>query len=298
MYDRTVLFTANAGFFITANGITLAVDAFPRTADRGFSALSEEHLQQLCQRPDLADVRYVIATHAHNDHYSMTWNEAFLNNHPQARFMGAVDEERAPKRNSTPVGSSPVSSLQTASSLNGSPKTNASLNGAPPTNSSQDVSPILLHGDRPTYYLPGITFEFLRLPHEGVEFAQVTNYGCLVTIAGTYAQSTAAPSSRNKTNGPCRILFVGDAKPADPAIAQWIGGRSIDLALLNFPWIALPRGQQFINEYLPHANIGVIHLPYETEDRNHYVAAAKKAAGQLDSHAVTLFTEYGQEMYF
>ena len=268
MNDRTVLFTANAGFILSVNGISLAVDAFPRTADRGFSALSEDHLQQLCQCPDLADIRYVVVTHDHNDHYSKSGNEAFLGCHPQARFIGAVAETHAPK--------------------------------ARPAQNDLSLadSSILLHGDHPTYYFPGITFEFLRLPHEGAEFAHVANYGCLVTFAGTYSQNSHANLSHRKAPGPCRILFAGDASLADPAIAQWIGGRSIDLALLNFPWITLPKGRQFIQEYLPHTKIGGIHLPYEKEDRNHYVAAARKAVAQVNSHAITLFTEYGQELRF
>ena len=253
MTDRTVLFTANAGFFVSVGDISLAVDAFPRVADRGFSALSEDHFQQLRQRSDLADIRYVIATHDHGDHYSQRWNQQFLNCHPQARFIGAVTEERGPQNKNSHAGSLPVD------------------------------PPILLRSDRPTYYLPGITFEFLRLPHEGADFADVANYGCLVTFTG--------PT-------PCRILFVGDAKPADPAIAQWIGGRHIDLALLNFPWIALPKGRRFIEEYLPNTKIGVIHLPYEADDRNHYVTAARKATEQITTHAVTIFTEFGQELLF
>jgi len=248
MNDRTILFTANAGFFVSVNGISLTVDAFPKVADRGFSALSEDHLRQFCQHPDLHDVRYVIATHDHNDHYSREWNEQFLYHHPQARFIGAVAE-----------------------------------NSAPQTAGHSAASPILLHGDHPTYYLPGITLEFLQLPHEGAEFAEVSNYGCLVTFTGS---------------APCRVLFLGDAKPADPAIAQWLGSRSVDLAMLNFPWITLPKGRQFIQEHLPHAKIGVIHLPYEKEDRNHYVAAARNAAMQLSVPAIKLFTEYGQEMPF
>ncbi len=257
MNDRTVLFTANAGFIVSVNGISLAVDAFPRVADRGFSALSKDHLEQLCQRQDLHDVRYVIATHDHGDHYSKRWNEQFLNHHPQARFIGAVNDGRTPQ-----------------------------------STVSQADSPILLHSDRPTYYLPGITLEFLRLPHEGAQFSAVTNYGCLVTF--TAASSCAgSPFPR-----PYRALFLGDAKPGDPAIAQWLGGRPIDLAMLNFPWIALPKGRQFIEAHLPHAHIGVIHLPYENEDRNHYVAATRRAVMQLSSHAVTLFTEFGQELNF
>ncbi|MBP3701864.1 MAG: hypothetical protein J6I64_08235, partial [Lachnospiraceae bacterium] len=96
MKNRTVLYTANAGFFLAVNHITLAVDAFPRKADRGFSALTQNDFEALCQRSDLGDVRYVIATHDHPDHYSQRWTEQFLATHPHARFIGAVREERAP----------------------------------------------------------------------------------------------------------------------------------------------------------------------------------------------------------
>ena len=51
-------------------------------------------------------------------------------------------------------------------------------------------------------------------------------------------------------------------------------------------------------EYLPNTKIGVIHLPYESEDRNHYVAAARKATEQITTHAITLFTEFGQKLLF
>ena len=256
MNDRTVLFTANAGFIVSANGITLAVDAFPRIADRGFSALPAEHFQQLCQNPDLADVRYVIATHDHKDHYSKQWNEQFLSCHPQTRFIGAVEDGRTPNTMSTQL------------------------------ERSLTHFPILLQSDHPTYYLPGITLEFLRLPHEGAEFANVDNYGCLATFTG------------NGSRKACRILFLGDAKPADPAIADWIAGRSVDLALLNFPWVALPKGRDFIEKYLSGAHIGVIHLPYEKDDRNHYVAATKRAATHFDAFSVTLFTAFEQMLSF
>jgi len=150
-----------------------------------------------------------------------------------------------------------------------------------------------LQSDHPTYYLPGITLEFLRLPHEGDEFTDVANYGCLVTIVGSHGISHPGSSSP-----PCRILFTGDAKPADPAIAQWIGSRTIDLAILNFPWITLPKGRKFIEDHLPETTIGVIHLPYEKEDRNHYIDAAKRSVKQLPSPPITLFMEYGQVMHF
>lgn len=243
----TVQFTANAGFFLTVNDITLAVDAFPRLEIRGFSALSPADFNALCHQPSLVHTRYIIATHDHPDHYCPEWTEAFLASHPNARFIGATAKARSPYP------------------------------------ASQDTSSILLSGDRPVYYFPGITLEFARLIHEGAEFSSVPNYGCLITAA--------RPSSR-----PFRILFPGDAKPADPSIADWISGRSVDLALLNFPWITLPKGRRFLNDHISPARIAVIHLPDPSNTLNPYLEAAKKAAAAYRPEDTVLLTRFGQTL--
>ena len=120
-----------------------------------------------------------------------------------------------------------------------------------------------------------------------------------------YADAVGALAARGFLAGTDEGAFLPDREVTTPelytvlsAIAQWISDRHIDLALLNFPWIALPKGRKFIEEYLPDTKIGVIHLPYEADDRNHYVAAARKAAEQITTHAITLFTEFGQELLF
>ena len=225
--NSSLMYTANAGFFLTVNGITLAVDAFPQEADRGFSSLSQKHFDELCHTFADHTVQYVIVTHDHKDHYCPQRTQQFVSQHPEAFFLGNFEK------------------------------------------------------DQLTYYLPGITLEFQKLPHDGAQFAQVSNYGCLLTFPDD-----------------TRVLFLGDAKIGDPAIAQWLNGRAIDLALLNFPWITLPKGRQFLTEHLPQARIAILHLPYEEEDRNHYCQAAQTAADAIRSHSVTLLTHYGQSLSF
>lgn len=227
MHSRSLLYTANAGFLLTVNDITIAVDAFPQEAERGFSALSQEDFDALCQGSVAQSVRYVLVTHDHKDHYSPDRTRQFLTDHPQADFFGLFEK------------------------------------------------------DQLTYYLRGVTLEFQKLPHDGAQFAQVANYGCLLT----FSDST-------------RVLFLGDAQIGDPAIARWIDGRSIDLALVNFPWITLPKGRQFLADHLPGARLAILHLPYEAEDRNHYCEATQKAAALVTSHEVTLLTSFGQQMTF
>lgn len=138
---------------------------------------------------------------------------------------------------------------------------------------------IRLAGERPTYYFQGVTFEFAHLAHEGDAFSEVLNYGCLVTFPGTPAR---------------RILFLGDAKPADPAVADWLAGKSIDLALLNFPWICLPKGRRFLEQAVAPGRIAVLHLPYEADDGNHYLTVARKAAAVYRPQDTVLLTAFGQ----
>lgn len=236
-------YTANAGFILTHGDTTLIVDAFPLQEARGFSALCPEDFETLL-RQDFAGQRlYVIATHDHPDHYSRPGNEAFLAAHPQARFIGAVTAERMP-----------------------------AVKG-------RETETVELLGERPLFYLPGLTLEFARLVHEGEEFSSVPNYGCLATFAGP---------------PPYRAVFLGDAKPADPAVADWLNGRAVDLALLNFPWICLPRGRRFLAQSVPAKKIAVLHLPYEQTDRNHYLDVTRKAAALYRPEDTVLLTAFGQ----
>lgn len=259
-----LFFTANAGFFLTVNHLTVAVDAFVQEESRGFSSLSSEQFEIICSHPDLAQTRYVIATHNHPDHYCPEWNRDFLSAHPEARFIGAVSATRT----SDNFGATDFKAT------------------AP-----NHISPIHLTGERPTYYFPEVTLEFARLPHEGDEFADVANYGCLMTFP---KRNTGSDTE----NRPYRILFLGDAKPADPTLIDWISGRSIDLAMLNFPWITLPASRRFLDEHVQPKKLALIHLPYEETDRNHYLEAARKAAAAYRPEDTVLLTRFGQQVFF
>lgn len=251
MQSCQILYTANAGFFLTVGDITIAVDAFPREADRGFCALSESDFHTVCNREDTAGTRYVLATHSHPDHFCAEWNAAFLSAHPQARFLGAVDRD------------ADRSLLRKA---------------------GNKLPPIFLQDQHPTYYLPGLTLEFTRLSHEGQAFADVPNYGCLLTFTG----------HSSDTDGPIRVLILGDAATADPQSAELAAGRTIDLALLNFPWITLPKGRRFLEDKLNVKKLAVLHLPYEDTDRNGYLDSTKKASAGFRAEDTVIFSRFGQ----
>ena len=104
-----------------------------------------------------------------------------------------------------------------------------------------------------------LTLSFVKLPHEGEQYADISHYGVILRLKGK------------------NILVAGDCITASPVLAQALAGESIHLAVLNFPWITLKKGREFIAEHLPEAKLLVCHLPFEGDDVNGYRQAAKKA---------------------
>ena len=111
----------------------------------------------------------------------------------------------------------------------------------------------------------GLTFEFLKLPHEGAEYAGVPHYGLLL-------------SHRGKT-----VLLTGDCAIASPVLEKRLAGRPVDLLVLDFPWTTLARGREWLREHLRPAHLLIDHLPLPEDDpAGLYRKAAEAAAEKLD----------------
>lgn len=110
-----------------------------------------------------------------------------------------------------------------------------------------------------------VTVSFVKLPHEGAQYADVVHYGVILRL-------------RDKN-----ILIPGDCATASSELAQALVEETIDLAILNFPWITLKKGREFIRTYLPQAKLLVNHLPFAEDDVNGYRQAAQKAAEQISN---------------
>ena len=111
------------------------------------------------------------------------------------------------------------------------------------------------------------------MPHEGEHFADVRHYGLLLSCQGK------------------NVLIPGDCALASPMLKAAIGDRSIDVALLDFPWITLRKGQQFIEEAIRPKHILAYHLPFEADDINGYRKSAERAANQLSGWGIRLLRE-------
>lgn len=119
----------------------------------------------------------------------------------------------------------------------------------------------------------GMMLEFIRLPHEGAQYADVVHYGILISCDGK------------------NILIPGDCEIASPALAQAVGERKIDLAILNFPWITLNKGRAFVTHQIKPKHILVCHLPFEEDDANGFRKSAQHSARLLEDLDIRLLCE-------
>lgn len=123
---------------------------------------------------------------------------------------------------------------------------------------------ILVSGGELRHEDGGLSLRFFQLPHEGAQYADVKHYGLLI---GT-------PD--------CNILLPGDCQVASPALSEAIGNTKIHIAVLDFPWITLRRGREFVKEYIRPDHVIAYHLPFAQDDTSGYRLSAGKAAQALE----------------
>lgn len=109
-----------------------------------------------------------------------------------------------------------------------------------------------------------LVLRFVRLPHEGEQYADVLHYGLLICYHG-----------RN-------ILIPGDCEVASPALLEVVGDTPIHLMLLDFPWITLHRGAEFLKAHFPDVPKIVYHLPFAEDDTMGYRAVTERRATLME----------------
>ncbi len=107
--------------------------------------------------------------------------------------------------------------------------------------------------------IAGLKIRFFRLPHEGAQYRDVSHYGILLEL----------PQGN--------VLLPGDCAVAAPELTAAIRDRKIQLAILDFPWLTLQRGRQFVEALGPKHTL-LYHLPFAQDDENQYRKAAYRAA--------------------
>lgn len=132
------------------------------------------------------------------------------------------------------------------------------------------VHQILLSGAECRFSEGDITIRFLRLAHEKDPSAAVPLYGLLLS------------------DGVFQILLAGDCEIASPELSQRLGHTPVDLAVLNFPWLTLRKGRQYVETALRPRHLLLYHLPFPEDDVNGYLDSARSAAGHSPLEDVRL----------
>lgn len=139
---------------------------------------------------------------------------------------------------------------------------------------------ITLNEAEEVYQIGAVTARFLRLPHEKEIYRDVPHYGVELRAGGR------------------AVLLPADCEVASPALTPLLRGGETDVAVLDFPWLTLPRGRAFVARTLRPAHTAVCHLPLPADDPVGYRAAAEKAAALLPCPDVRLLTGFLQTEVF
>ena len=118
---------------------------------------------------------------------------------------------------------------------------------------------LILSEEREFFRFGELSFSFCRLPHESVSYADVPHYGVLIRMNGL------------------TVLDPGDCEIAAEELIDFTYHEKIDIAVLNFPWLTLRRGRQFIKEVIRPEHIIACHLPAAGEDTLGYTRALEQA---------------------
>ena len=125
----------------------------------------------------------------------------------------------------------------------------------------------LITGEEQTITDGALEIRFLRVPHDGTQYALVPHYAIVIT------------------DGAFTMLAGGDCAPAHPRLAQRLENTKVDLAIMGFPWLALPNGRAYLRERIAPAHLFVCHLPFARDDTCGYRRLAAEAAAEYGGTA-------------
>lgn len=125
----------------------------------------------------------------------------------------------------------------------------------------------------------GGVVHWLRTPHAGEAYQNVVHFGLVIEMGGL------------------RIAVPMDGEISREQAERFTAFGAVDVAVLNFPWIALGAGRQLLLSVLrPRATI-VCHLPVLAEDTLGYGASTRRAARRAMADEVVRFlSEPGESL--
>ena len=116
--------------------------------------------------------------------------------------------------------------------------------------------------------------DFVKLQHDGEQYADVPNYGYLLDIGGF------------------TVFNCGDAMLCEKHLPDFLEGRKVDLALMNFPWLTLRKGRKFIEQFIKPRHLMFFHIPFEEDNISGFREACFKSLPLMENiEDVRLLTE-------
>lgn len=139
---------------------------------------------------------------------------------------------------------------------------------------------ILLNGPACHVHTDDIAMDFYRLRHDGLKYRAKALYGITLEAGGR------------------RVLMPGDCLD-HAGVERMMDGKETDVAILNFPWITLPKNRLFVDNVLRPKHLVIFHLPYPEDDTEGYLPATYKMADRLKNvRDVRILTQPFQEEIF
>lgn len=225
-----VALSANAGISLTFGGKRIWIDALhkmPAQGPDGYSHVTPDMWDRMRLDSAFTDPDLICFTHYHDDHCSQEMAAQALHAFSKAGLI-----------------------------LPGPPSTPGSFPGA-----------LILSGHRVVIRSDDLTLRFIRLPHEGAQYRNVSMYGLVI-------------SSHDRT-----ILVGSDCETASLRLADLLRdelkGTRIDLAILPFPWLTLRKGRAFLEQNIRPAHLILYHIPFEADDINGYRDAVHRSADEF-----------------
>lgn len=115
--------------------------------------------------------------------------------------------------------------------------------------------------DMKPFLMDDLRISFIRLPHEGQQYADTLHYGIFIRC------------------GKESVLLTGDCAVG----CEEMKGMAPQICVVDFSWISLPKGRKVLLEEICPDKIVACHIPFARDDVNGYREAAAKAADLMEN---------------
>jgi L-ascorbate metabolism protein UlaG (beta-lactamase superfamily) len=137
-------------------------------------------------------------------------------------------------------------------------------------------------GKKVKYPIKNGEITFFKSKHMGDESYQCSNICYIIQLDGI------------------RFLHLGDGSIDYDYLHKMLSDEEINVALINFPFIHIPKGKKIIREIIKPDHLIVFHLPFEEDDKSKYISnTIKRYEKDRDNLPVAeIFIEEGTKVEY